>query len=657
MAKKERGGSGESASQTDRHGRLAKELNWLRLRGIERIDSREHVHREFPELDRLLEASHLGDGVERPIAMRALIERALTYCKNADALATLYGEVSDFTGDSPDSLYKAAAKAAGVFGEKSVQRWVGQRRAELARALLELEAHGFETESPAAPAHGPAATPVRAPSLPRLPEPHVPRWDDLVWLAERGDELIGAGAGGLIFLTGVAGSGKTTLALDFATRLGTIGAVGFIRLHRRGVYEDDLLQVLRLLGDEPASSLGLQPEVRLRRALAHPGKLSFLVLDDARSVDDVRMLIPDECPLPVLVTCQELPADLNAYPQVASRQLVGLGPSQSGTLLGASIDNLSDQQRDALIGVLAGHPESLALTSHALSGLGDAERDAFVAEMLDRTSGVLDDLGELAGAPAGVQSAVTRLVNRASERPLDGALLAVLAWATFDGNETVSALSALTEELLGKRPSDLAVRAAVRRLERLSLVTVRGTVVSMTGLTSQLVRSALASRAEDVMLALERLLRKPAPEGGYGSIYLDLTREQFELTQSLEIPYAIASQHRKHPLPRLISTGMPHPGVSTWAWLWTGQDGDRRCTVFFLGPTIYSMIQPGDHGTRPIDDSTARWLRQVVNLHRVELLLDDMERAETEEERADLWKQTGFGVFPMPLRKGKYPLI
>jgi tetratricopeptide (TPR) repeat protein len=197
-------------------------------------------------------------------------------------------------------------------------------------------------------------------------------------LAELLDGIDAPGAGVVWALAGMAGVGKTTLAVHAAHRLAPRFGDLQLTVHLRGHDPDRppadpaavLDALLRRLGCPPHHIHGLDLRHRMtryRELLA--GRRVLILLDDASSADQVRPLVPDSLTCLVLVTSRHR---LNGLPTVT---LDVFSPADSLALLRRSAGQArmdADPGSAAHIADLAGHlPLALALVASRIRDTPD----------------------------------------------------------------------------------------------------------------------------------------------------------------------------------------------------------------------------------------------------------------------------------------------
>ncbi|GGO69592.1 AfsR/SARP family transcriptional regulator [Nonomuraea cavernae] len=180
----------------------------------------------------------------------------------------------------------------------------------------------------------------------------------------------------VVLIVGTPGVGKTALAVRWAHRHGDRFPDGQLYVNMRGFDQDrpplDSFAILRRF----LSSLGVDPgatpedvdeAAALFRSLLARRRV-LIVLDNARSADQVRPLLPGSATCAVLVTSRNRLRGLVAH---EGARLLQLGPLTE--------DEASDLLRVALAGrsdALAGGRDALAGGSDALAGGSDEDGDA-----------------------------------------------------------------------------------------------------------------------------------------------------------------------------------------------------------------------------------------------------------------------------------------
>lgn len=219
----------------------------------------------------------------------------------------------------------------------------GAELQELHRTVLEGD--GPAPVRAAAPAAAPDAVPRQ---LPMPPEPFVGREAELD-LLERLVQPVPVHGGGLpvriAAVCGAAGVGKSTLALHWADRVAERFPDGQIYLDLQGPHwhggpvtpEAALDGALRALGVPGASiPAGLEDRAALYRATLD-GRRLLVVLDNARSLDQIRPLLPGRGPARAVFTSRDPLSGLAGAFAAVRVELHAMSPAESLNLLAATI--------------------------------------------------------------------------------------------------------------------------------------------------------------------------------------------------------------------------------------------------------------------------------------------------------------------------------
>nr|WP_255519145.1 tetratricopeptide repeat protein [Kitasatospora sp. SID7827] len=223
-----------------------------------------------------------------------------------------------------------------------------------------------------------------------------------------------AGRGTVIVISGMAGIGKTTLALELAGRLRDRFSDGALYAELRGFAGEatppaDPEHVLdRFLPELPPYTRAATAEDKaaaLRSALAHRSVL--MVLDDARDARQVVPLLPGVGISTVIVTSRSKLRDLRAKHEVQFCQIEGLDEESAMALLQEPIDPRNraahTQPLADLVKSCAGHPLALTVIAGRLEerSLGAVVELARQLKEERRTMEVLcDPQGDLSFEPA-----------------------------------------------------------------------------------------------------------------------------------------------------------------------------------------------------------------------------------------------------------------
>ncbi|WP_433425963.1 ATP-binding protein [Microtetraspora malaysiensis] len=234
------------------------------------------------------------------------------------------------------------------------------------------------------------ARPTGLGELPRSVDDFTGRAAELAWM----DDFVHAGdvpgAAGVALVTGAAGLGKTTFAVRAAhvLRSAFSGEVFFVDLFGMSAQplaaDDVLAHVLRALGTAerqiPRDAL---ERASLYRAILRERRV-LVVLDNARSEEQVRLLLPGGGPSRVLVTSRRLLAGLEGV------QRLSLGPLPSGEaadLLTGILAKRGSADGAAAIGELAqlcgGLPLALRIVGNRLVSRPGWSADELASRLAD----------------------------------------------------------------------------------------------------------------------------------------------------------------------------------------------------------------------------------------------------------------------------------
>ncbi|MGW1346900.1 BTAD domain-containing putative transcriptional regulator [Kribbella sp. NPDC002412] len=413
-----------------------------------------------PEAKRLAEA--------RLVAYEELFEAELARGRAREIVPELTELVAEyplrerFIGQQMLALYRSGRRTrAEVAYRAARQRLAKELRAEPSRELREL-GEAIRIEDPkldlAAPATAPApvvpAAAIRPSQLPPSPGAFFGREDEL-------DEL--DALEGVVLLTGMAGIGKTGLALQYAHQVADRFGDGQLYIdlggHATGPALDPLTavgQLLRGLGaDSNRAWESVADATAEYRSLLNGRKL-LVLLDNAASAEQVRPLLPATSGCLTVITSR------NKLPGLIAREgahRIGVGelPSDAAhalltRLVGAGRLSAEPDQAAALIEACAGLPLALRIAAAQLADEPHRTLADYVAELEEHGSSVL-------ALPDDEHSAVAAAFDLSYQR-LDPATrqlfrhLGLVPGLDF----TVDAVAALSRT----RPA--AARAAVRKL-------------------------------------------------------------------------------------------------------------------------------------------------------------------------------------------------
>ncbi|WP_242418291.1 MULTISPECIES: TIR domain-containing protein, partial [Frankia] len=317
--------------------------------------------------------------------------------------------------------------------------------------------------------------------------------------------------GGLVAVTGLAGIGKTSLAVEYVRqqRMG-FDAVWWVPAGRPELVGERVRAL--------APALGLprhaEPAAVLARLDAADGRW-LLVLDDAAGPGELPgWLRPSTGAGRILVTSR-------ADDWVDTGVVVPLGPLERAESVALLADRLPAVDRavaGAIAGQLGDHPLALDQAAHRI-GQARAPAETYLAALIDRPAVVLGQ-GEVPGRP-GVTAATLwdePLRRLDADAPAAGELLRLAAHGDASGPLPLRLLVA-DPEAIGDRelraaagdPFDLA--GAVADLERSGLAHRDGSAVALHPLVRAAVRADTSPEQADRLVGtLGRMLHTALPE-------------------------------------------------------------------------------------------------------------------------------------------------
>ncbi|MGW6445116.1 ATP-binding protein [Lentzea sp. NPDC055074] len=201
-------------------------------------------------------------------------------------------------------------------------------------------------------------------------------------------------SGPVTLLSGVGGTGKTTLALQWANEADF--PAGKLHVNLRGFdptaparAEDAIRGFLGALGVPPDNlPSGTEEQAQLYRTLLR-GKDMLLLLDNARDADHVRPLLPDDPACRVVITSRNRMDDLDGTTRV---RIDVLSHAEAQEVLSQRIGTRATAEPQALSRLAAlcgGLPLALAIVAaradpqHSLTALADDFADDDVLDFLD----------------------------------------------------------------------------------------------------------------------------------------------------------------------------------------------------------------------------------------------------------------------------------
>jgi len=292
-----------------------------------------------------------------------------------------------------------------------------------------------------------------AASVPRLTplDYSIPRPDDLLWLHITYRRLA-ITHGGLFLLWGLAGMGKTTLARQFAYEIGPEKLTGFIRIGRRGLYEEDIRRILRTEGHDTSSWSDEHCQALFRTVARKFRTIRLLILDDPHSESDISALIPESSNVPVLVTSRGYLrfTRSSSSAQPPSRQLLPFTAKPSETFLQSQIPKLDANTISELSKMLGGHAETMhhvvryLITDNALSP------EALLEELGRSAHRTLTDLTEVLAIPSGLPFILRQLHCQLADAPFANAILTSIIWTNSSGEQPRDLIIEIVSKLLSR---------------------------------------------------------------------------------------------------------------------------------------------------------------------------------------------------------------
>ncbi|MFF7591095.1 tetratricopeptide repeat protein [Kitasatospora purpeofusca] len=355
-----------------------------RLPWLEQVDVLSRALSEFPEEEPLRGLPGQGFATRRLMLYEsrlAAVRQQLEAAWHAHDRKLLCSEAERWYRRLPDEAwpfrYYLLARGREVPRtelEKTVKRW--RKRFGMPDAALQQVIDWIR---------GDAASPSTAVLVPlpnQLPAPgrRVLGRNDLIRsTVELVRQRQAAGYGTVIVISGMAGIGKTTVALELAQQLRERFPDGALYAELRGFAGDDTPPVSpehvldRFLPELPpySSAAGLDDKATaLRSALAHRSVL--ILLDDARDARQVLPLLPGTGTSTVIITSRSSLLDLRAKHDV---HLYSVGRLDDETAVSLLQERVVPQRRaaygqafDDLVKSCAGHPLALTVIAGRLEG-------------------------------------------------------------------------------------------------------------------------------------------------------------------------------------------------------------------------------------------------------------------------------------------------
>lgn len=426
---------------------------------------------------------------------------------------------------------------------------------------------------------------------PKRPDRIPARENGLDWLRSTYRELT-TSPQKLFMLWGVAGMGKTTLAQQFADELGPEERTGFIRVGRRGLYEEDVRRILLLEGHDVTGWTDEQCQPFFRVVAQQLKHIRLLVLDDVKDADDVTSLIPKGCNVPVLVTARERIhfGTVLEGPEPSAWQILPLSRADSVTYLTDQVPGLDEGDAAKLAYIAGGHAETLSQVCRYLSSTEAVSAKELISELSLSTSNAVHGLSEIQGVPESLATVVRGLFQQVPERGLGWGILACMAWTSAGGVHQ----EIFVEEMVEKwfmRPSRFQMNAALSQLQRLGLIIWKWDCIGVPKLTLEVLRDLLIDSYDEVLRVYEELVSAPQDETSSG--YLRILRQERNDVRRLDDALAEHLRNTNERKPALLCLDS-----SSWA-LYVGLNSRRLRVV-----TLYNITPSG---MRALGPRTRRW--------------------------------------------------
>ncbi|GIG68072.1 AfsR/SARP family transcriptional regulator [Phytomonospora endophytica] len=357
------------------------------------------------------------------------------------------------------ALYRSNRRAEALALFDTTRRTLAEKRIEPGHALTELHRRMLADEADAAPpARVAAAGPLVPAQLPRQLENFTGRMHALLTL----DRLLAAPAAAVAVVSGQAGVGKTTLAVEWAHRARSSFAGGqlYLNLHGFGPASatvnasEALRRLLTLLGADPRKIPdGLDERAAQYRSLVD-GRRMLVLLDNARDAAQVRPLLPVGAGSVAVVTSRNTLSGLVVTDAARPIGLDTFTPAEAADLLTARIgaDAVAAEPLAVrrLIELCAGLPLALAIAAARASTRTGTSLHA-LADEISRTGldGFSDDDPQadlrsvFSWSYAALSASAARLFRLFGLLPVSK--LSVTAAAALAGVDELNAREALTE--------------------------------------------------------------------------------------------------------------------------------------------------------------------------------------------------------------------
>jgi hypothetical protein len=380
---------------------------------------------------------------------------------------------------------------------------------------------------------GPAFVVMAASSPPNSRDPQlISRTEDLNWLHATYRGLVDSG-GGVFLLWGLVGMGKTTLARQFAKEIELDGPVGFIRIGRRVLYDEDLQRVLRIEGQDLSGHSVLDCESAFRRVIRAPTRLRLIIFDGVTDLIEVRKLMPTASTVPVLITSDELLSpsgeEQTHVTPSSALWLDGCDEEASRSYISARLPNIEPETRGELQEVLHNHPATLRLVTDYLLSDGALDVNEFLRELRSQPVRALHGVEKLVGIHSSAGLAVQSILSRFAPDSLELAVLDAMLWVPEGDGMPREFLVELLTEIHGDPPLQTELRAAISQLECGGLLAADDKWLGITPVAVPIVRTERMCALQATLRAYEALA--VSPQGDMPGSLLGHLREEFATTQ------------------------------------------------------------------------------------------------------------------------------
>ncbi|TWD75042.1 DNA-binding SARP family transcriptional activator [Kribbella amoyensis] len=425
-----------------------------------------------PEARRLSEARMVA--YEELYDAELALGRAREIVPELTELVSAYPLRERIVGRLMLALYRSGRQSRAEVTYRAVrQRLARELRTEPGRELRELfEAIRAEDPSLDAPAPEPVRVVSAAPPKPaQLPPPPGAFFGREQEQSDLDEAVLADGPGSLVVLTGMAGVGKTGLALHYAHQVADRYGDGQLYVDLRGHASGPALdplealgQLLRGLGTERVPETVTDATAAYRSQLA--GRKFLVLLDNAGTNEQVRPLLPAAAGCLTLVTSRNRLSGLVAR---EGAERISLGTLDADTARALLIRLVGEQRITAepdsvaeLIEVCAGLPLALRIAAAQLADEPHRTVADYLAELRDQRLTVLaleDD----------EQSAVGTAFDLSYRHLVPGARRLFRLAGLIPGPDfTIDAIAALTGTTVEEARAGLRVLVNAHLLEDLS---------------------------------------------------------------------------------------------------------------------------------------------------------------------------------------------